>query len=312
MDALRVSFEVVAPLLLLMLVGMAVKAVKLIDRETFSKINGLIFYIGIPALVFSSISKSKTELSGYLPLAGFIVAATLVTFVLLLLIVPRFEKENSRRGVLVQGMLRSNDAVFGLAVAAAFAGENSLEVMAIAAALSVPLFNTLGVISLELFRGGRIKPWHTLLSIIKNPIIIAVVLGFAVRLSGLQLPEVIQKPIGHLSNMCTPLAFIVLGGILTKDSFMKNRSALTCVCIVKLLALPAVAVAVAYLLGFSGDELLAILILFGAPTAMSSFPLAARLGGDESLAGEQVAVTTALSLPTMFLFLFILQLGGIL
>ena len=55
-----------------------------------------------------------------------------------------------------------------------------------------------------------------------------------------------------------------------------------------------------------------MLAVFGAPTALSSFPLACELGGDERLAGEIVAVTSVCSIVTMFLFIFILkQLGGI-
>ncbi|MDO4565469.1 MAG: AEC family transporter [Clostridia bacterium] len=312
MDAFKVSFEVVAPLLILMAVGVLVRAVKLLSAETFSKMNRLIFFIGIPALVFQSIVTSSLSFDGFWGFSLWIIIAFALVFALLLLVVPRFEKDNRRRGVLVQGMVRSNDAVFGLAVAAAFPGENSLAVMAFAAALSVPVLNAIGVISMEVFRGERVKPLRLMLDILKNPIIIAVILGFIVKLSGLTLPKIIMVPVGHLANMCTPLAFIILGGILTRQSFMDNRKTLSVVCIFKLVVLPLLAVGAALLFGYRGDMLLAILILFGAPTAMSSFPLAAAMGGDEALAGEQVAVTTALSLFSMFLFLFFMQLGGVL
>lgn len=312
MDAFIVSFEVVAPLLVLMALGVLLKAVKLIPEGAFLIMNKLIFYLGIPALVFLSIISSDAPIWGYGGFALWIASAFIIVFVLLLIIVPRFEKDNSRRGVLVQGMVRSNDAVFGLAVAGAFLGEENLAVMSFAVALSVPILNAMGVLALEIFRGEKIRPLKMLLNIIKNPIIIAVLLGYIVRYTGIGLPKVILVPLGHLSNMCTPLAFIVLGGILTFKSVKDNRAALLWVSLVKLLILPLLAVSVALLMGYRGDMLLAILVLFGAPTAMSSFPLACGLGGDTTLAGEQVAVTTALSLFTMFLFLFFLQLGGVL
>lgn len=311
MDAFFVSVEVVAPLLVLMALGVLLRAVRLVPEDTFLKMNKIIFYLGIPALVFLSIVTSDKPLDGYGGFALWIAAAFIVTFIILLLIVPRFEKDNRRRGVLVQGMLRSNDAVFGLAVAGAFLGEENLAVMSFAVALSVPILNTLGVLSLEIFRGSRLRPLKMLLSVIKNPIIIAVALGFLVKYTGLELPKLVMTPIKYLSNMCTPLAFIILGGILTFKSVKENRRALVWVSLVKLLILPLAAVGTALLMGYRGDELLAILVLFGAPTAMSSFPLACGLDGDTVLAGEQVAVTTALSLFTMFLFLFFLQLGGV-
>ena len=51
----------------------------------------------------------------------------------------------------------------------------------------------------------------------------------------------------------------------------------------------------ALLLGFRGLRLLTIILIFAAPTAMSSYPLASALGSDAELAGEAVAVTTACS-----------------
>lgn len=295
-----------------MALGFGIKSIGLIEEESFKKINRLIFYLGIPALVFLSIIESDMPLKDYGSFALWIVTAFVIAFLLLLLLVPRFEKDNRRRGVLVQGMLRSNDAVFGLAVATAFLGKDNLAVMSFAVALSVPVLNMLGVLSLEIFRGGRLRPWRMLLDIIKNPIIIAVIVGFIVKYSGLALPKVLIVPIEHLSNMCTPLAFIVLGGILSFKSVRENRKAHIWVCLVKLVLLPLIAVGTAILMGYRGDMLLAILILFGAPSAMSSFPLALAMGGDGKLAGEQVAITTALSLFTMFLFLLFLQLGGVL
>ena len=67
---------------------------------------------------------------------------------------------------------------------------------------------------------------------------------------------------------------------------------------------------IATALGFRGLRLLTILLIFAAPTAMASYPLANALGSDAELAGEAVAVTTAFSLPTVFLFLTVF--GGLL
>ena len=53
-----------------------------------------------------------------------------------------------------------------------------------------------------------------------------------------------------------------------------------------------------------------LFIVFSCPTAMSCLPMASELGGDVKLAGELIAVTTVLSLLTVFLYLTFF--GGIL
>lgn len=311
LNAFIISFEVIAPLMLLMAVGFVLKSTKLVSSSTFGAMNKLVFYLGIPALVFCSIIDADFNIKELAPFALWVMAAYLICFGVLMAIVPIFEKDNLRRGVIVSGMFRSNDAVFGFAVFAAFAGVLDNAVMTLAVALSVPTFNILGVLSLEIFRSKRLKLGRLLLDIIKNPIIVAVILGFIVNLLGIKLPKIVLSPIKQLSQLCTPLAFLILGGIITLKSVRGNRKALFWVSLIKLLVLPALAVGIAILMGFRSSELMSIMILFASPTAMSTFPLALAMGADGDLAGEQVAVTTALSLFTVFIFLTLLQLGGL-
>ncbi|MBQ6236442.1 MAG: hypothetical protein IJK54_11040, partial [Clostridia bacterium] len=74
---------------------------------------------------------------------------------------------------------------------------------------------------------------------------------------------------------------------------------------------PVAVCSIAYFLGgLRGAELASIFIVFSAPTAMSCMPMASELGGDVKLSGELIAVTTVLSLVTVFLYLTFF--GGIL
>ena len=61
------------------------------------------------------------------------------------------------------------------------------------------------------------------------------------------------------------------------------------------------------LLGFRAETLVPILIYFGAPTAVSSFPMAQQMDGDGELAASLVVFTSALSILTIFLWVFALK-----
>ena len=63
-------------------------------------------------------------------------------------------------------------------------------------------------------------------------------------------------------------------------------------------------------MGFRDIELASVLIMFSAPTAVSSFTMAEQMGADSELAGQLVVFTTAISIVTIFLWvLLIKQLG---
>lgn len=310
MEHLWTAFTVIFPLMVMMATGYGLKRLAGISESVFLIINRIIFYVAIPSQVFRSIAFSDIgmEKQGFFCL--WIVGWILIVFVLCQLLIPRWMPDPKRSGVAVQATVRSNDAIFGMAVATALFGTERLGTMALAIALSVPMFNVLGVVALEINCGGKVHVGHLLRNIAKNPIILAVLLGFLVRLINIPIPDVLLSPVHSFAELCTPLGFLVLGGMLTVSSLKENRKPLFWISLVKLILMPLVIVSLSALVGFRGEQLLSLLILFGAPTAMAGFPLACAMGADGKLAGELVAVTTALSLPTMFLLLT--AFGGLL
>jgi predicted permease len=61
------------------------------------------------------------------------------------------------------------------------------------------------------------------------------------------------------------------------------------------------------LLGLRNEMLVPVLIFFGAPTAVSSFPMAQQMDGDGELAASLVVFTSALSILTIFVWVFVLK-----
>ena len=75
----------------------------------------------------------------------------------------------------------------------------------------------------------------------------------------------------------------------------------------KLIVAPLVFLSLAVLMGIRGVGLACVFISFGAPTAVSSYPMAQQMGGDGELAAEIVAMTSVFSIVTTFLFIFLLK-----
>lgn len=306
-DNLLLSFNVVAPLILYMGVGALLRKSGIVDAHAFRGANNIVFYAALPLLCFRAIAASDLSAVFESPFLLYSIIGILILYALACIIVPRVCKANQRRSVLIMGTFRSNDAIFGLGVATALLGEDHMTLMALAIALSVPLFNILSVISIERYQGGETNFPHLLFRIMTNPILLGCLAGFIACWIHLQLPEVLATPIKGVASLTTPLAFIVLGGTMTFDALKKNRIAVTIVSLLRLLIIPVVMLSALLLLGFRGEPIVVALIIFGAPVAMATYTMSVGMGADDELAGSLVAVTSVLSIVTMFFFIFVLK-----
>ena len=290
-----------------MLIGVVLRKTGVVDERIMRGANNIVYYVTLPLMCYRAIAAADIETMFDTPFLLYMAIGIVAVFALSFWLVPVFCKENKRRGVLILGVFRSNDAIFGLAVAAALLGENNLGMMSIAISLSVPLFSILAVIAMERFRSERVRFGTVLLRVIRNPIMIACYLGFLINLLNIEFPAVIQKPIDSLAAATTPIAFILLGGTISFAAVRKNRAAITAISLLRLLIVPLLAVSSLLLLGFRGEYIVVALIIFGAPVAMLTYTMAVGMQADDELAGTLVAITSVLSIVTMFFFIFVLK-----
>ena len=232
MEYFNTSFQIVMPLVLMMATGFLIRKVGIVTEDALRVVNRIVYYVGIPTLVFYSVVTDRTPARWQYAL--WVAGTVLAAFLLAMLLARILSKDPAKRGTIAQSAFRSNDGIFGLAVASALFGEGNTGTMAFTLVISAALFGVTGVLCYELNRGGRIKFGKILLNLVKNPILIAAALAFIVRLSGVTLPYVILKPIEYFKHMCTPLGFLVLGGVLSFRSLKSNWRMITLISAVKL------------------------------------------------------------------------------
>ena len=307
MENLIISLNVVLPLFLLMALGYVLKIIKMCDVATLKMINKLVFKVFLPVYLFHSIYSTDLSAAFDLKVILFAVLGLLLWFVLLMFVVPLFEKNNAKRGVMVQGMFRSNFVLFGLPVAISLCGEERIGTTSLLLGIIVPIYNVLAVITLETFRGGKPSVKKILTGIATNPLIIASILGVGVYLLKIELPYAIEKTVIDVGKVATPLALIALGGEFRFSKVKGDIKQLMVSVAGKLVVSPLFMVTVGILLGFRNEILVPILLMSGAPTAVSSYTMAQQMGGDGELAGEIVVFTTGISIFTIFLWVFALK-----
>lgn len=312
MENLILSFNVVLPLFLSIMLGYLLRRIGLMDEPLRLGLNKLCFKVFLPIYLFNSIRSTDLGTAFQPRLLAFGCLGLIALFVLLMVLIPRIEKANPRRGVLIQAIFRSNFALFGLPVAVSLCGEENIGPTSLLLGVTVPIFNVLAVIALETFRGGKPSVRKMLRGIATNMLIIGSLLGIAFNLLHIPVPEAVSKSLVDLGKVATPLSLVALGASFTFSSIRAFRKQLMIGVLGRLVAVPLVMVTLGVMLGFRNETLVPILIMFGTPTAVSSFPMAQQMGGDGELAASLVVFTSGGAILTIFLLVFALkQLGMI-
>ena len=213
---------------------------------------------------------------------------------------------------MAHGIFHTNFVIFGTLIGTALCGEGNIGGISLLIAVIVPVQNIVSVVLLELFReNSKLSFKKTFGGVLKNPYVIAAIAGFLTQLLHIRYPDVIANVFRDLGRCGTPVALIVMGGLFNFGAVKDNVKTILVGCISRLVIVPAVLIAVTVALGFRGAEFIALMCIFMAPCATTSFNLASAMDSDADLAAQLVVFTSLLSLMTIFLWIFALSQMGI-
>lgn len=307
------SINATMPVFLVMILGWWLKRSGFLTDEFVSVADKLVFKVALPVLVFKDIAGADLSNDFELKFVLFCFLGTCIFFGVTWLLAELFMKDKSMIGSFVQGAFRGSAAILGIAFAQNIYGDSGLVPMMIVA--SIPLFNIFSVLVLvrsanagETDRKAVIK--KTLKGIVTNPIIIGIVLGIPFALLRFEFPVILQKSISSVASLSTPLALLAIGAGFSTGEAMKRIKLTVIAAAIKLVVIPGVFLPLAIWMGFRGEALVAMLILTGAPTTVSSYIMAKNMGNDDALASSIVVMTTLFSSVTLTVIIFLLRCGG--
>ena len=316
MENIIVSFNVIAPVFFLMVLGyLLVNYTSLADRKLTKQANAIVFKIFLPCMLFYNVYQSDigAEIHSRIKLCIWAAGGLLILFVMLCLIVPKVVKQENQQGVVIQGIFRSNYVIFGVAVVQNMYGVKSTTTAAILSAILVPMYNFLAVVALSIFGEKRETDWKKIiLDIVKNPLIISSVLGIIFSLLGIRLPTAVDTTVQDLAKLSTPIAFMILGGDLDFSKVRGNLKVASVVLTIKLVILPLIMIPMIVMMGYRDADLLSGLLAYQTPVAVSSYIMAQQAGADGQLAGQLVVFSSVLSIFTLFVTILILRTIGLL
>lgn len=312
MENFMLSVNAVAPMFLLLAAGFLSRRAGILSREDVPRFNRVAFRLFLPCLLFYNIYCSDLRAAVKPGLIVFAVCGVLLVFGASMLIVTHSVGREDWKGVIAQGIFRSNFVIMGIPIAQALVGADQLGSVTILIAVVVPMFNFLSVYTLERFRGGRVRIGAVLLEVLKNPLIVSSLIGIAFQLLKIRLPALLEGTVSSLGGIASPLQLYLLGAFFQFNSLEECLKPLAAVTAIKLFVTPAVLLGAAALLGIRGGDFVGLIGIFASPTAVNSFTMVQQMKcGDTELAGDIVVLTSAVSIFSFFLWILVFKNLGV-
>ena len=305
-----VAVSAVIPLFGLMLIGVMVKRLRLLTDTELVHVNRMVFQVFFFCMMFYNMYTTDIADTFRPKLILFGACGVLMVCFAAMGIVCWLEKDNRRRGAMIQAIFRSNFVLIGIPLVGNIFGDEALAIPTMMIAIIVPIYNVLAVFVLETFRGGTFDLLAILRGVLRNPMILGAIFGVLLLLLGVPIAEPFLKPVRQVAAATTPVALIILGASFTFGSSRHHLKQLVSCVFSRLLLVPGIMLSVAVYLGFRGVDLVTLLAIFATPCAVASFAMAQQMNSDADLAGNCVVYTSALSCLTIFGWVFAFKTLG--
>ena len=313
MDNLIFSLNATVPVFLMMLLGMVFRKIGLMDREFAAKLNRFVFQIALPVVLFQDLAGEDFSQAWDFSFVAFCFLATLIS-ILVIAAVSRLFVKREILGEFVQASYRSSAALLGIAFIQNIYGDAGMAPLMIIG--TVPLYNIMAVLILSVMNPVSHKMDRAALKkagigILTNPILWGIAIGLLWSVCRILQPEILKKTVDSVAALATPLGLMAMG------AGFEGRKALTMVkptmaaSLIKLVVLAGIFLPVAIWLGFEKEQLVAVLIMLGSATTVSSYVMAKNMGHEGVLTSSVVMVTTCLSAFTLTGWLFLLRTFGV-
>ena len=313
MENLIFSLNATIPIFWMMLLGMLFRKLGWMDEVFAAKMNKFVFLVPLPVLLFEQLATVDFSEVWDIKFILFCFVVTAIS-ITISTVISLLWKDRSIKGEFIQATYRSSAALLGIAFIQNIYGTVGMAPLMIIG--SVPLYNVMAVVVLSFFKPGnnsfdKVLVKKTLKGIVTNPIIIGIVAGFVWSALKLPMPLILHKTVSSIGATATPMGLMSMGATFEmKKATSKMKPTLVAV-FMKLIGFCAIFLPVAAMLGFRNEQLIAILVMLGSATTVSSFVMARNMGHEGTLSSGVIMMTTLLSAFTLTMWLDVLRSFGL-
>ena len=308
------SINVTMPIFLVMVIGYILKQIGMLNDNFVTVANKFNFKVTLPFMLFKDIAGVDIKAVFDIKYVLFCAIVSTICFWGVWGTAKLLVRDKTIRGAFVQSSFRGSAAVMGLAFIQNIYGSSAMGPLMIVSA--VPLYNIFSVIVLTFEANDstgidkKAKIRQAGINICKNPIILSILAGLIVGLLGIQFPTQVNKTVSNVAQMATPLALITIGAGFEGRKALAKIAPTMAASMIKLVLQPLVFLPVAAWMGFSGEKMIAILIMLASPTTPSCYIMAKSMNNDEVLTASVIVTTTLMAAFTLTGWIFLLKTLG--
>ncbi len=290
---------------------------RLLRDEVADHLSTFVFTLAVPLLLIRAIGTMQLPDVSPWPFWGIYFASVLLNIAIGVVLTERLFKRDARAGV-IGGMSASfsNLVMVGLPLVTQAFGEQGLVTAFMLISVHLPFMMTVSALLIEVAEyrdgsaAGRLNVFGAVAKVVRqllrNPLIIGILIGVAVRIVGLPIVGVPRTLVDGLAETAIPLALVSLGMTLPRYGLRGNVAPAVVLSVVKLLVMPAIV----YVLVFHVFALpplpAAVLVLSAAcPTGVNAYLIANRFQTGLALSANTITLTTAASVVSFVLWLAI-------
>ena len=291
------------PIFLLIVMGFLLRRFLIAEDAHWIGLERLLYYVMFPALLITTMARADLAKVPVLAVGGTMFASVVLVAILCFALKPALERWLGTDGPafasLFQGATRWQTFV-ALPLAGNLYGELGLALASVAIVAMTPLLNVLSVSVLVRYASSAKADWRSvLIAIVRNPLIWACIAGAALNPVNALIPQPINAVIDALSRSSLALGLLIVGAGLRIDELARPKPLTLPTCVIKLLIMPAIAIAIARGFGLAGANLAVITCCMAVPTASNSYVLARQLGGDAPLMAQIIMIETVIAAVTL-------------
>jgi malonate transporter and related proteins len=289
------------------------------DVDAARSLNHMVLVYALPLALFAgTINIPRAELIGDWPLLIVLLAATVMPF-LLALLVDLYIVRRTLRAAALQAMAFGFPAIAftGIPILTPLIGSNATVVVDFAGLTGniIILPTTLVLLSFAQVRGdGSGGDWHStgdgittaLKGSLLQPVVLSPLLAIALVLLNVRMPGVVSSSFSLLGSTVGGISLFASGVILQSQSLTVSLPAAVS-SVARLLVIPGLTFAVLMQLGVSGDELKMAVLALGLAAAPMQVILSTRYRTDEQENASVLLYTNVLCIPTLAFFIWLTQ-----
>lgn len=286
------------------LLGYILYKMAIVDAKARKSITDLVIYVVLPCNIICSF---MMKLDMKILKAGLTIFVVSLLIQALCVVLGRFmytKTKKEERKVLKYGTICSNAGFMGNPVIEGIYGSQGLFLASI---YLIPLRIMMWSSGVACFTNANRR--DVIRKVLTHPCIIAVIIGLVLFLFQIQLPTSINKGLQSISYCTTFLSMLIIGGILAEINFKSVISKLSIYySAIRLLIIPALVLGGCLLFKMPYLVTATSCVLAGMPAGTTTAILAQKYQGDEHLAVKLIFLSTILSLFTIPLWVYIIEM----